>query len=470
MNDSDIKKIQNNLTKQMRKGGGLQNSEMFKPNTLNNDKDKEKIEKTKQVLKIREKLQNNFKNANQREINNEIRKEKAFEPVVKVLRDIKNAVNKTDVDSHTELVPVKTSTLIEQPIHTENKPKMISSFQTPTRDEENQTIKTPETTHLGNIAAQKLIDLRDKAFGIWIYDNKTTNKKGHAIGKYAISFNDNDIILNKNRYTGTEGLWNLLTQSNLWDETNNIILPYTDEDLKTYKKILLETDSIYQKNDKKTGKPKSSSSNKYNLIIKNIWNEMKKPSEHVGEGLKYYTENPVEYMYINNLNQIINRLCRIAEEERAGNNNFHNEKLGMVTFFKNEMEKLIDSPKSTEYLIEIIKCLPKKLIKGEGLVNHILNSKFIPEMHWPTYNYLGPGTKLNKNKKPVNKLDEAAKEHDIYYEKNKDTKSRHKADLILEHKAWERFSDPNVSLGEKSAAWVTTNIMKTKRKLGMGLI
>lgn len=469
MNDSDIKKIQNNLIKQTRKGKGLQDSTMFKPNTLNNE-DKEKIEKTKQVLKIREKLQNNFKNANQREINNEIRKEKAFEPVVKELRDIKNAVNKTDVDSQRALVPVKTSTLIEQPIHRENKPKMISSFQTPTRDEENQTIKTPETTHLGNIAAQKLIDLRDKAFGIWIYDNKTTNKKGHAIGKYAISFIGNDIILNKNQYTGTEGLWNLLTESNLWDETNNIIFPYTDEDLKTYKKILLETDSIYQKNDKKTGKPKSSSSNKYNLIIKNIWNEIKKPSEHIGEGLKYYTENPVEYMYINNLNQIINRLCYISAEERAGNNNFHNEKLGMVTFFKNEMEKLIDSPKSTEYLIEIIKCLPKKLIKGEGLVNHILNSKFMPEMHWPTYNYLGPGTKLNKNKKPINKLDEAAKEHDIYYEKNKDTKSRHKADLILEHKAWERFSDPNVSFGEKSAAWATTNIMKTKRKLGMGLI
>jgi hypothetical protein len=64
-------------------------------------------------------------------------------------------------------------------------------------------------------------------------------------------------------------------------------------------------------------------------------------------------------MYINNLNQIINRLCYISSEERAGNNNFHNEKLGMVTFFKNEMEKLIDSPKSTDYLIEIVKCLPK---------------------------------------------------------------------------------------------------------------
>jgi hypothetical protein len=42
--------------------------------------------------------------------------------------------------------------------------------------------------------------------------------------------------------------------------------------------------------------------------------------------------------------------------------------------------------------------------------------------------------------------------------------------LILEQKAWERVSDLKTSFDEKSAAWVTTNIMKTKRKLGMGLI
>jgi CRISPR/Cas system-associated endonuclease Cas3-HD len=99
---------------------------------------KKNIEKTKQVLKIREKLQKSIKNANQREINNEIRKEKAFEPVVKTLRDIENAANKTDADSQKALIPVKTLTLIEQPIYREKKPKMVSSFQTPTRDFEYQ--------------------------------------------------------------------------------------------------------------------------------------------------------------------------------------------------------------------------------------------------------------------------------------------------------------------------------------------
>lgn len=94
----------------------------------------------------------------------------------------------------------------------------------------------------------------------------------------------------------------------------------------------------------------------------------------------------------------------------------------------------------------------------------------MPEIHWPGYNYLGPFTDLEKNKKPVNELDKAAMEHDYFYKEHKDIKSRHIGDKILEDKAWNRFTDPNASLGEKTAALVTTNAMKVKRYFGMGLI
>ncbi|VVC45588.1 Hypothetical protein CINCED_3A008365 [Cinara cedri] len=80
-------------------------------------------------------------------------------------------------------------------------------------------------------------------------------------------------------------------------------------------------------------------------------------------------------------------------EEGAGNNNFHNENLGIIHFVK--------------YLIFFIASLPKKVITGSGLVNNFLNSKIMPEIHWPGYNYLRPFT---KSKKPINKLDEAAME------------------------------------------------------------
>ena len=45
---------------------------------------------------------------------------------------------------------------------------------------------------------------------------------------------------------------------------------------------------------------------------------------------------------------------------------------------------------------------------------------------------------------------------------------RHKADWILENRAWERVKSPNAKFGERAAAWFVTTAMKTKRKLGLG--
>ncbi|VVC36938.1 Hypothetical protein CINCED_3A010364 [Cinara cedri] len=90
-----------------------------------------------------------------------------------------------------------------------------------------------------------------------------------------------------------------------------------------------------------------------------------------------------------------------GSDEGAGNNNCHNEKLIIIHFVSKEMEKLVDTPHGIEYLISFIASLPKKVITGSGLVKNFSNK--------------------------TNKLDEAVIENDFYYEKHKDTKSRHKA-------------------------------------------
>lgn len=78
---------------------------------------------------------------------------------------------------------------------------------------------------------------------------------------------------------------------------------------------------------------------------------------------------------------------------------------------------------------------------GDGIFNKILNSNIAPELHVPSYQYLGPFTNLKKRLKRgdpgINPLDQAAKEHDIFYSIHKDTSSRHIADNRLENKAWE---------------------------------
>lgn len=112
-----------------------------------------------------------------------------------------------------------------------------------------------------------------------------------------------------------------------------------------------------------------------------------------------------------------------------------------------------------------------KTSQGKGLLNRAINN--LPfELHLPGYSYCGPGTKLAerlaRGDPPKNKLDAACKEHDIEYSKNKDLHQRHRADKVLENKAWQRVKAKDSNFGEKSAAWLVTNAMKAKRKLGMG--
>lgn len=69
----------------------------------------------------------------------------------------------------------------------------------------------------------------------------------------------------------------------------------------------------------------------------------------------------------------------------------------------------------------------------------------------------------------MNKLDEAALEHDIFYGEHKDRKTRQIGDKILQKKAWKRVLSSDATLGERTAALLTSGAMKIKRTLGMGL-
>lgn len=109
---------------------------------------------------------------------------------------------------------------------------------------------------------------------------------------------------------------------------------------------------------------------------------------------------------------------------------------------------------------------------GGGFINSLIN-KLPIELHIPSYNFCGPGTKLNnrlaRGDKGVNKLDEACKEHDIAYSKYPDLERRHAADNILSNKALKRFEDKTSSIGEKISSLMVSGIMGVKTKLGMGV-
>lgn len=105
---------------------------------------------------------------------------------------------------------------------------------------------------------------------------------------------------------------------------------------------------------------------------------------------------------------------------------------------------------------------------GKGLINNIID-KLPVEIHIPKYRFCGPGTKLNKRiiQTGINPLDDACKIHDIAYANP--LTNRAEADKRLENSAWERVKSKDAKLSEKASAWVVTNAMKIKRKLGAGM-
>lgn len=110
--------------------------------------------------------------------------------------------------------------------------------------------------------------------------------------------------------------------------------------------------------------------------------------------------------------------------------------------------------------------------KGHGLLNTLIN-KLPFEAHIPSYNFCGPGTKLQERLKRgdrgINQLDEACRTHDIAYSTSKDLESRHKADKILRDQALVRVGAKDSSIGERLTALGIAGIMHGKRKLGMGV-
>jgi hypothetical protein len=110
---------------------------------------------------------------------------------------------------------------------------------------------------------------------------------------------------------------------------------------------------------------------------------------------------------------------------------------------------------------------------GNGIVNSLINSLPV-ELHIPGYQYCGPGTKVLKRvargDQGINQLDAACKKHDLAYLHNRDDlRARHRADYELEQSAWKQVKSKDSSVGEKGAAWLVTNIMKTKQRFGMGV-
>ena len=87
------------------------------------------------------------------------------------------------------------------------------------------------------------------------------------------------------------------------------------------------------------------------------------------------------------------------------------------------------------------------------------------EFHWPGYQYMGPGTHLEKRLKRgdpgINRLDRISKTHDIDYSKAKSLSDKHAADRKM------IASIENLPGNKTTTEHIVKNIMKAKVKLGV---
>ena len=237
----------------------------------------------------------------------------------------------------------------------------ISEFTTPTAPLEIEDVTTPDpslekpqiSTEFGNISSKYMNLLTagktDKTFGIVGKDNEPPGT--YFIGPTPVHIAGNDLIINGKRYVGTEGLWNLIMNTDIADES------FYEEDFEQYKDIMRETNALHKDSD--PSRPKSSKSDKWKSILSQIWDEIN-PKPKKGKGLanrpqiKKGVSSQARYPQGGALHKITNviylpsdpdalfeRLELLLASKQAGNTGLRNESVAICDELK-RLGKLTD--------------------------------------------------------------------------------------------------------------------------------
>ena len=164
----------------------------------------------------------------------------------------------------------------------------------------------------GEIAKEYLKDPdRDTTFGI-------RNEEGlYYIGNKQDTIVNNNIKVDGEKFRGTPGLWELIMSKNPEPKY------FTKEDYENYAKLMVKTNALYRNNNPKSSHPKSSRSDKLNLI-KLIW---AKRGEYEGSGVIVVPSDP---------NALLERLDLLLASQEAGHTGVGNELVSICDELKRQ--------------------------------------------------------------------------------------------------------------------------------------
>ena len=272
----------------------------------------------KEYLDLKKKIRSNF-------LSERIGEQQLQTDLSKFYKPITETQKATAREITEELKPIKEGI--------EKLPEAIRPLRKEEEEEEEEEEELEDDEELvGEIAYYHLnIPDRDKDFGIY--------KKGdhHYIGKEHVIVNNNDIYLKKigQTFTGTEGLWELLT--------SKYPQSFTDKDYDDYEDLMVITNALHRNNDEDNPHPKGNhKSFKWEKVVRPIWyrkkggvfRNPKKGFEYRGE-TKYPTGKGV-VVIPSDPNALLERLDLLLASQEAGHTGVRNELISICDELKRQ--------------------------------------------------------------------------------------------------------------------------------------
>ena len=170
-------------------------------------------------------------------------------------------------------------------------------------------------------------DEADRTYGLY-------DKAGKFyIGNKLAIIVDNDLVVGKDEYEGTSGLWELIVSREPKD--------FTEEDYDSYAKLMVKTNAFRVGNNPESKKPKSSRSYKWNTILKDIWDNRK---NYEGRGVVVIPSDP---------NALLERLDLLFASQEAGHTGVGNELVSICDELKRQEVISADTYKKLNSIIKI---------------------------------------------------------------------------------------------------------------------
>ena len=316
----------------------------------------------KDLIETRKRIKDNFIARKVGEAEYQTGLTKLFKPVTETqkatAKEITDAQKAAAEKIRGELLPIKAGI--------EGLPGAISFPTYPAlemTEEEEEEEEKEEKKDLGPIAKSYLIYAvgkdSDRSFGIY----PDVNNKPKIGSKY-LKIKGDDIMIDDKTYPGTPGLWELIVSKEPQEGK------YTEDDYIKYINLLVQTNTIHQKNNPNSPKPKSSTSKKWATLISPVWEhirESKKPlPKEKGEegkgkrkGRKKRQEDPQPSTSGEGLtilpsdpNALIDRFDLLFSSKKAGHTGVRNEIISILDELKRQGVININDYKKLNSLIK----------------------------------------------------------------------------------------------------------------------